>query len=43
MNLDYRKDSTKICILIADAFSFGLEPSGDNFPNFCPCGFFSIF
>jgi len=39
MNLDYRKESTKICILIADAPPHGLEPSGDNFPNGCPCGF----
>jgi len=38
MNLDYRKESTKICILIADAPPHGLEPSGDNFPNGCPCG-----
>jgi len=39
LSLDYRKESTKICILIADAPPHGLEPSGDSFPNGCPCGF----
>jgi len=39
LNLEFRKDATRICILIADAPPHGLEPNGDDYPNGCPCGF----
>jgi Mg-chelatase subunit ChlD len=38
LKLDYRPQSTKICILIADAPPHGLQASGDGFPAGCPCG-----
>lgn len=34
--LSWRSESTKICVLIADAPPHGLDPSGDQFPNGCP-------
>lgn len=39
LKLDFRPEATKVCILIADAPPHGLAPSGDGFPNGCPCGF----
>jgi len=39
LNLEYRKDATRICIFIADAPPHGLEPTGDSYPNGCPCGY----
>jgi hypothetical protein len=38
LKLSWRSESTKICILIADAPPHGLDPSGDGFPNGCPDG-----
>ncbi|CAF1343639.1 unnamed protein product [Rotaria sordida] len=38
LKLSWRAESTKICILIADAPPHGLDPSGDGFPNGCPDG-----
>jgi hypothetical protein len=38
LKLSWRAESTKICILIADAPPHGLAPSGDGFPNGCPDG-----
>lgn len=38
LHLDWRKEATKVCVLIADAPPHGLEPSGDGFPNGCPDG-----
>ena len=38
LHLDYRKEATKICVLIADAPPHGLEQSGDNYPNGDPEG-----
>lgn len=38
LKLSWRAESTKICVLIADAPPHGLSPSGDGFPNGCPCG-----
>ncbi|CAF3792581.1 unnamed protein product [Rotaria sp. Silwood1] len=38
LKLSWRAESTKICILIADAPPHGLNPSGDGFPNGCPNG-----
>merc|ERR1719228_3201403 len=32
LSLPYRKDATKICILIADAPPHGIEPTGDRLP-----------
>lgn len=37
--LNYRKDATKMCILIADAPPHGLDQQGDGFPSGCPEGF----
>jgi hypothetical protein len=37
-NLDYRKNSTRIVVLIADAPPHGLGEGGDGFDNGCPCG-----
>jgi len=38
LELEYRKDAARVVVLIADAPPHGLEPSGDGFPNGCPCG-----
>ncbi|KAK7103463.1 uncharacterized protein [Littorina saxatilis] len=38
LNLSWRKEATKICVLISDAPPHGLQPSGDGFPNGCPAG-----
>jgi Mg-chelatase subunit ChlD len=38
LNLDYRDDATKFCILIADAPPHGLGVSGDGFPDGDPDG-----
>jgi hypothetical protein len=38
LKLSWRTDSTKICILIADAPPHGLDQTGDSFPNGCPAG-----
>lgn len=37
-NLDYRKGSVRVAVLIADAPPHGLGENGDGFPNGCPCG-----
>jgi len=39
LNLDYRKNSVRICVVIADAPPHGLGESGDGFPDGCPCGY----
>lgn len=36
--LNWRKESTKICVLISDAPPHGLMPQGDSLPNGCPKG-----
>jgi len=38
LELDWRKDSTKIVVFIADAPPHGLESSGDSYPNGGPDG-----
>ncbi|UJR24167.1 hypothetical protein I4U23_027133 [Adineta vaga] len=38
LKLSWRPESTKICILIADAPPHGLNSFGDGFPNGCPNG-----
>jgi hypothetical protein len=38
LNLPWRLDASKICILIADAPPHGLVKEGDGFPNGCPAG-----
>jgi uncharacterized protein Usg len=38
LNLQWRPNSTKVCVLIADAPPHGLGESGDGFPNGCPDG-----
>lgn len=38
LKLSWRVESTKICILIADAPPHGLGASSDGFPNGCPIG-----
>jgi len=38
LHLPWRPNSTKICVLIADAPPHGLEPAGDGFPNGDPDG-----
>merc|ERR1712137_494532 len=38
LNMDWREDATKICILIADAPPHGLGESGDGFPDGGPDG-----
>lgn len=38
LNMNWRKDATKICVLIADAPPHGLEPHGDSYPNGDPDG-----
>ena len=37
LNLSWRAEATKICILISDAPPHGLDSSGDGFPKGCPC------
>jgi len=39
LQMDYRKNSVRVCIVIADAPPHGLGESGDGFPQGCPCGF----
>jgi len=36
-NLDWRKNSVRVCVVIADAPPHGLGESGDGFPEGCPC------
>jgi hypothetical protein len=38
LNLTWRPNSTKVCVLIADAPPHGLGEDGDGFPNGCPHG-----
>ena len=38
LHMEWRKEATKICVLIADAPPHGLEPTGDGFPNGDPDG-----
>ena len=38
LKLSWRAESTKICVLIADAPPHGLNRSSDGFPNGCPDG-----
>ena len=38
LKLPFRVDATKVVVLIADAPPHGLQPSGDGFPDGCPCG-----
>ncbi|CAF2902834.1 unnamed protein product [Rotaria sp. Silwood2] len=39
LNLSWRPEATRICILISDAPPHGLDPTGDSFPNGCPAGY----
>ena len=43
LHMDWRKESTKVCVLIADAPPHGLESSRDGFPNGCPDGHDQMF
>ncbi|XP_077980269.1 uncharacterized protein LOC144435556 [Glandiceps talaboti] len=38
LNLKWRPQATKVCVLIADAPPHGLAESGDGFPKGCPDG-----
>lgn len=38
LKLDWRENSTKVCLLISDAPPHGLGTGGDGFPEGCPCG-----
>ncbi|CAF1078094.1 unnamed protein product [Rotaria sordida] len=38
LNLSWRSDAAKICILISDAPPHGLVRAGDGFPDGCPAG-----
>jgi len=38
LDMDYRKGSVRVCVLISDAPPHGIGESGDGFPNGCPCG-----
>jgi hypothetical protein len=38
LNLSWRSEAAKICILISDAPPHGLDPNGDSFPSGCPAG-----
>ena len=38
LNMPWRPNATKVCVLIADAPPHGLEPHGDGFPNGDPDG-----
>jgi len=38
LNMDYRKNAVRICVIIADAPPHGLGEASDGFPNGCPCG-----
>ncbi len=38
LNLSWRSDAAKICILISDAPPHGLVREGDGFPDGCPSG-----
>ncbi|XP_069116723.1 uncharacterized protein [Argopecten irradians] len=38
LKLSWRKNSTKICVLVSDAPPHGLDQNGDHFPNGCPVG-----
>lgn len=38
LNLPWRPEAAKICILLSDAPPHGYEPTGDAFPDGCPCG-----
>ncbi|ELP86207.1 hypothetical protein EIN_502790 [Entamoeba invadens IP1] len=42
--LNYRKESSKVIVWIADAPPHGFSKSGDGFPNGCPCNieFFDV-
>ncbi|CAF3778566.1 unnamed protein product [Rotaria sp. Silwood1] len=39
LNLSWRSEATRICILISDAPPHGLDPTVDSFPNGCPAGY----
>jgi Mg-chelatase subunit ChlD len=38
LKLSWRRDSTKVCIFIADSPPHAIGCSGDGFPEACPCG-----
>jgi len=38
LTMDYRKNSVRVCVIIADAPPHGLGEQSDGFPNGCPCG-----
>lgn len=38
LNLSWRPEAAKICILISDAPPHGLVAAGDSFPDGCPAG-----
>jgi len=38
LNMEYRKNSVRVCVVIADAPPHGLQENGDGFPQGCPCG-----
>jgi len=38
LQMDYRKEAVRICILIADAPPHGIGENSDGFPQGCPCG-----
>lgn len=38
LHMDWRKEATKVVILIADAPPHGIYAFGDGFPNGCPDG-----
>jgi len=38
LTADWRKDSVRVCVIIADAPPHGIGEQSDGFPSGCPCG-----
>lgn len=38
VRLNWRPRAAKVVVLVGDAPPHGVEPTGDSFPNGCPCG-----
>jgi Mg-chelatase subunit ChlD len=38
VRLDWRPGAARVAVLVGDAPPHGVEPSGDGFPEGCPCG-----
>jgi Ca-activated chloride channel family protein len=38
LNLDWDQEAARMVVMVGDAPPHGVEPSGDGFPDGCPCG-----